>query len=84
MMIHKYELELYQPTILELPIDSSLLDIQMQNNNLVVWIVYGKSNTRKTITIHPIFTGQQTHDYVYLATVQSISGLVVHYFKSEE
>ena len=60
-VIHKWPLNLTEDTVINTDICSSVLDVQIQNNNPVVWILHnpdcGEENKAPRVVI-PVMTGR--------------------------
>lgn len=84
-MIYKYELQIDDMQVIEMPKGSEILTAQVQNNKVCLWAmvdpVTSKTEGRK---IRMIGTGNPVEDsnLKYISTVQMVNGLVVwHIFE---
>ncbi len=75
-MIKKYTLTKYGTTEIVIGI-RQVLDVQMQNDDLVVWV--DDQAPERLWTFHSIFTGDNAPNARYIGTVQDKS-LVYHVF----
>jgi len=80
MTIWKYHLE----DKVEMPIGAKILDIQMQNNELVIWALVNPDNKTETRFFHSYPTGAVIpgDPGIYLKTLQH-GWFVAHYFEGK-
>jgi hypothetical protein len=84
MKIYKYKLNpRFEDTIINLPSDSRILDIQTQNDEPVIWFLVDDHSFKKDFIIKGFITGQNVPIPLYkryLKTIQFQDGFVIHYF----
>lgn len=81
--IYKYEVDrINDPVELELPEKSEILDAQIQNGKVCLWVLFEDESKTVTRTFELVGTGWsfESTDTVYLATVQQ-GYLVWHLFE---
>lgn len=83
MKIYKYELAKTPTQLIEMPLESKILDIQVQDGCLQMWVKVDASLKLVDVKIDSFWTGHDLpsdfYTGVYLATVQ-FEGLVWHFF----
>ena len=79
-MIKKYALEKYGTTQYAMSI-RQILSVQMQNDQLVIWVDDNPYTEPRLWTFHSVFTGDKAPNARYIATVQDKS-LVYHVYAS--
>jgi putative transposon-encoded protein len=86
MQVYKYDLEITDQQIIEMPVDANLLTVQLQNGNLKLWAAVDSNiMTKRSIII--LGTGHKIN-YIpkkYIGTFQMMNGkLVFHVFDDGE
>jgi hypothetical protein len=84
LTIWKYTLPFQNEVILQVPKQGNILTVQMQGDELVMWVVVDPKREPEERTILIRGTGHHIKDTVcphYIGTVQ-VSGLVWHVFDS--
>lgn len=92
--IYKYQLQIKDVQLLELPTNYRILSVKEQNGDLYLWAIVDTDAEGKTsIQIEIFGTGNpidapdrflfDEDDYVYLNTVVMSNGLVWHVFKND-
>lgn len=82
--IHKYRLEPGR-TVLSLPQGAAMLTAQMQDFDACMWAKVDPSKPHETRTFDTYGTGDTLPDdprIIYVATFQTLSGLVWHVFET--
>lgn len=86
-VIYKYDISLEYKTVLKLPTDSVILDLQLQNGKPVLWVMHSdKPLTFMSMDVFYVGTGWtlEPEDKVdvnrFIKTLQMPSGLVWHFF----
>ena len=88
MTIHKYPLKAIDKQVVIMPLNSQILTVQMQRDQMYMWAMVTESNTDKEgHLIEIIPTGVTLNDNVkrrYICTVQMCGGsLIWHVFEVE-
>lgn len=83
-IIYKYRLPIKPDTIIiETPNIINILDVQLQNNIPVIWLLVDKDTSIRQLAVTCLYTGWATSNPIeigdYLGTVQHGSS-VLHYF----
>ncbi len=85
--VFKYELEITPFQEIKLPIDAEILSVQMQHQQLCLWVLVDPEKTKQTKKIciagtgHPII---DTDFLKYIGTVQQLAGHIIwHVFEVE-
>ncbi len=86
--IFKYTIPITDGLIeLKIPLDHEFCDIQVQGNDLVMWLFIDSHGQFIKKKFKIFGTGEYIHDpddYFYLKTVQMPNGLVWHIFEANE
>lgn len=86
MKIFKYEVQIQDSIVIDLPIDSKILSFQVQNNKPYIWVLVdpAKQTVSRYFTIIPTGTEIEYLDdvLIYIGTIQMAQGaLVFHLFE---
>ncbi len=82
-MIYKYILNKYGYTNISVPRGSEVLTTQIQDGDLVVWMIHDTNYNMSVKEFYTVYTGVPFHDSnkKYINTVQDNYGLVYHIFE---
>jgi len=87
MKIWKYPLEKARTQLVRMPSKSEIMDIQMQNGELTLWVMADPETETIEVRINTYGTGYETNEKsfkdVYLATIQN-GEYVWHFFMNYE
>lgn len=83
--IFKYQLEITDVQTLQIPVNSTILSVQLQNDTLCMWVLVNTENKIENVNIHIFGTGHEINPEIplaYISTVQLYGGkLIFHIFK---
>ena len=87
MKIWKFELKKERTQLVKMPLNSEIMDIQFQNDNLVMWALVDPESEQIEVKINMYGTGLEIHNNTikdeYLTTIQD-GELVWHFFMNYE
>lgn len=84
-VIWKYTLDLMTDQILGIPENSKIMTVQLQDDEICMWVRVNAKNPKEMRTFKIVGTGngEVNDDWVYLGTVQKKCNLVFHVFEAE-
>lgn len=84
--IFKYDLQITDEQVVEMPVGAKILTAQFQYEKLVLWAIVDDNPEKKNRKIRIVGTGHPFSDYelLYITTVQQYEGkLVWHIFEDK-
>lgn len=80
--VWKYTLDLKDTQEIMLPYHHEILSLQMQNDQITIWVLVNPNDILSGTKFRIIATGQEIEDNMknekFIGTVQLVSGLVFH------